>query len=360
MTTIPLIDNPDDVTADWITDVLAHAGYTGTVADFTKKNVGTGQVGQNVRFALSFAGDHTAPDTIVGKFPSSDPESRAAGVSQLTYKREANFYRHILPTVEIQTPVPLFVAFDDDSHNFVLMMEDLAPAEQGDQITGCDAGHAELAMDQIAKLHGPRWGDESLDDIEWLSGSSKASLSLTPDLYMFFWNGFKDRYADRLTQDELDLGTEFSGFFERYAGTYDGPRCVTHGDYRLDNMLFGTPDGGYPLAVVDWQTVGYGPGALDVSYFIGAGLLPEDRRAHEKALVERYHQGLQSFGVADYSWDALWHDYRRFSFSGYVMAVIASMLVGRTERGDDMFMAMAKRHAQQAFDHDALTLVKSL
>lgn len=359
MSAIPLIDNPDNVTADWLTAVLSGAGYDGTVTSFTKKNVGTGQVGQNVRFALSFDGDHSAPDTIVGKFPSSDAESRAAGVSQLTYMREAMFYKHILPTVQIQTPTPLFVDFNEETHAFVLMMEDLAPAVQGDQITGCSIAHASLAMDQIAKLHGPRWGDTSLDDISWLAGTKKASSPLDQDLYLFFWNGFKERYAERLTQDEIDLGTEFSNYFLRYASEYDGPRCVTHGDYRLDNMLFGTSEGGHPLAVVDWQTVGYGPGASDVSYFIGAGLLAEDRRAHEKDLVKQYHQGLLAFGVKGYSFDDLWHHYRRFSFSGFVMAVIASMLVGRTDRGDDMFMAMAKRHAQQAVDHDAMALVKA-
>ena len=136
MVTIPLIDNPNDVTADWLTKVLNNAGYSGSIASFTKKNVGTGQVGQNVRFTLTFDGDRSAPDTIVGKFPSSDPESRAAGVSQLTYMREAKFYKHILPSVKIQTPTPLFVDFNEETHAFVLVMEDLAPAVQGDQITG--------------------------------------------------------------------------------------------------------------------------------------------------------------------------------------------------------------------------------
>ncbi len=359
MTTISLIDNPDNVTADWLTAVLNNAGYSGVISDFTKKNVGTGQVGQNVRFALTFEGDHSAPDTIVGKFPSSDRESRAAGVSQLTYMREAKFYKHILPTVKIQTPTPLFVDFNEETHDFVLMMEDLAPAVQGDQITGCTVDQAALAMEEIAKLHGPRWNDTSIDDVSWMAGTKGASSPLDQTLYMHFWTGFKERYADRLTSDELQLGEEFSNYFDRYVSDYEGPRCVTHGDYRLDNMLFGTAEGGHPLAVVDWQTVGYGAGASDVSYFIGAGLVAEDRRASEKDLVKQYYEGLQSFGADDYSFDDLWAHYRRFSFSGFVMAVIASMLVGRTDRGDDMFMAMAKRHAQQAFDHEALALLKA-
>jgi hypothetical protein len=39
------------------------------------------------------------------------------------------------------------------------------------------------------------------------------------------------------------------------------------------------------------------------------------------------------------------------------MAVGASMLVERTERGDAMFMVMAERHAQHALDLNAMSLL---
>ncbi len=35
------------------------------------------------------------------------------------------------------------------------------------------------------------------------------------------------------------------------------------------------------------------------------------------------------------------------------MAVIASMMVVRTERGDEMFLTMARRHARHAIDMKA-------
>ena len=41
------------------------------------------------------------------------------------------------------------------------------------------------------------------------------------------------------------------------------------------------------------------------------------------------------------------------------MAIFASMMVGRTDRGDQMFMAMANRSAQMAVDLDAHELVSS-
>ena len=53
---------------------------------------------------------------------------------------------------------------------------------------------------------------------------------------------------------------------------------LVHGDYRLDNMLFGQPGADRALTVVDWQTVTWGPAMTDVAYFLGCALPSELRR----------------------------------------------------------------------------------
>ena len=53
----------------------------------------------------------------------------------------------------------------------------------------------------------------------------------------------------------------------------------------------------------------------------------------------------------------MWEDYRRYAFGGLIMAVVASTLVRRTDRGDEMFITMADRHARQALDLDSLELL---
>ena len=62
-------------------------------------------------------------------------------------------------------------------------------------------------------------------------------------------------------------------------------------------------------------------------------------------------------GVADLSFDTCWEGYRRHAFAGLIMAIGASMLVTRTDRGDEMFMAMANRHGRHALDVDAEALI---
>ena len=61
--------------------------------------------------------------------------------------------------------------------------------------------------------------------------------------------------------------------------------------------------------------------------------------------------------MTGYDWDRCWHDYRRGTWAGLIMAVAASMLVERTDRGDQMFLTMADRHARHALDLDAVELL---
>ena len=353
-TTAPDIRSaPADVDAAWLTAVLRHAGHDVEIDGFEASNVGTGQVGQNVRFALRY-GAGEGPASIVGKFASDDPESRQTGIALLNYLREVRLYQELRPTLDVQTPRVLFTDIDADTHAFVLMMEDLDPAVQGDQLAGCDAGAAELALVELARLHGPRWGDASLFDVAWLGGSDPEADGAVKGLWDALRPGFLARYAERLDPVVTECVSGLDPRFGNYVARREGPRTVTHGDYRLDNMLFGGP---YPLAVVDWQSPAIGVGPADAAYFMGTGMDAAPRRACERALLERYYATLAAYGVGDYGFEDCWRDYRRASFAGLVMAVIASMIVGQTERGDEMFMAMAHRSAAMAMDLDALALL---
>jgi aminoglycoside phosphotransferase (APT) family kinase protein len=177
------------------------------------------------------------------------------------------------------------------------------------------------------------------------------------NLIPMMWDGFQRRYDAELTAEVREAGSQLVDHLAGYVLAETSPWTVVHGDYRLDNLLFADGPGAPPVAVVDWQTVTHGPGVQDVSYFIGAGLLPDARREVERDLVRSYHEGLLAAGVEGYGWEACWYEYRRQTWAGLVMAIVASMLVERTERGDRMFMAMATRHAGHALDHDAGALL---
>jgi aminoglycoside/choline kinase family phosphotransferase len=257
----------------------------------------------------------------------------------------------------VRAPRCWYVDHDPESDAFVLLLEDLSPAVQGDQLAGCAVDQAAVAVEELPRLHAPRWDDPKLADIPWLNRGGDDSAAFTAQLIGSLYPGFRERYADRLDADVLEMGDRFLPQLLPYMTGRSGPKTVAHGDYRLDNLLFGTEAGGYPVAVVDWQTVTYGPGISDLSYFLGAGLVTEDRRAHEEALVRSYHEGLLASGVGGLSWDDCWTWYRYYTFAGFLMAVAASMLVVQTERGDDMFVTMAQRHGRHVLDLEAERLV---
>ncbi len=355
-----IVTDPAAVTPEWVTAVLRSAGHDVTVTAVETTRVGTGQMAHNERFTLTYAGDPGgAPRTIVGKFPSTDPTSRASGASG-AYAAEVRFYLELAPTVAIRTPACIYGAHDD-SGDFILVLEDLAPAQQGDQIRGCTVAEAELAVENLAGLHGPRWNDPSLREITWVAGGGgSADRAAGLAQYMDLATApFVDRYRDRLSAEDAALLLRFAPVAGAWATGRPEPFAPVHGDYRLDNLLFGTAEGGYPVATVDWQTLAIGLPLNDLAFFLGNSLLTEDRRTHEQALVERYHAALAAHGVTDHPFAACWDDYRYAQFHGLIITVLGSMAVVQTDRGDDMFMAMASRHCAAIRDLDAEALLPS-
>ena len=354
----PLISDPDLADARWFTNVLQLAGSldTAVVTAVERKRIGTGQTGHSVAFSLTY--DKPAPDapaTVVGKFPSQEPQSRAAAKTFGLYEREVGFYQDIADTVDIHIPSCYFADIDAETGDFVLLLEDLRPAVQGDQVAGCGVDAAMLAMSELAGLHAPRWDDPALADIAFLgqSGDTQGGGMLQM-AYQGLWPGFVTGYGPALSKDALALGEAFGSSVGDWSANWSPPACVTHGDYRLDNMMFGTEEGGYPLTTVDWQTIGHGPGIRDAAYFIGAGPTVADRRAHEMDLLKHYHDALVARGVGDYGWQRCLEEYKLATLSGVLMTVIASQAVASDDRGRAMFAAMAERHFAYAIDHQAI------
>jgi hypothetical protein len=349
----PDIRRPGAVDAGWLTAVLQQGGIDAVVKDFTAVGVGTGQIGDSVRFTLRYArrsGD--APDSLVGKFPSAGEESRNTGVALGNYLREVRFYQQLAPTALIHTPRCYFTDVDEATSEFVLMMEDLAPAEQGDQLKGVTLDQARLVVVEAARLHASHWGDDGLDALPWVSGSKAAPPSqVTDEMVAGLWQGFKDRYGPRLRPHWIEAG---EGLSRRYTGLgrqHDGPRCLTHNDFRPDNMMFASARGGHPVTVLDWQSFAYGAGPTDVAYFLAGALSPEVRRQHEPELLGLYHQTLIALGVSGYGMDDLKRHYGQGGYLLFLTAFFAAMIVTQTERGDRMFLAMLGGAADHMADH---------
>ncbi len=349
----------------WLNETLNRAGFEGRLAAVDATLVGTGQVGENVRCRLrwgndrAMAGDPTGgdrPDSVIIKLASSNAMSRAAAEATRTYIREVGFYRDLASSVAIRVPAVHHVSEDRAANRFVLVMEDISPSEAGDQLAGCSPERAELAVEAAADLHGSTWGREDLTDFDWIDDISEDKIAERAELFDLVYPGFVDRYRHRLDRETLAFGEWLAARFERWIVARPEPQCLVHGDFRLDNLLFGLGDPAPPLTTVDWQTVGLGGALSDVAYLLSGSLDRTTQRALESELLAAYRRRLAGHGVVMAAEQA-WSEYRLAAPAGFVMAVIASQIVGQTDRGDEMFLVMAGGSAAMSIDLDTAALV---
>ncbi len=347
-----------DVTPDWLTGVLRGAGLVptgGHVTALSRAPIGTGQMADTTRFTLQYDEDAAGPPSVVGKFASADDQSRATGLALRAYEIEVRFYREVAALVGARVPDAYAAEIEPETGWFTLLLQDIVGATQGDQIEACGPDVAAAVLTEMAGLHAPCWERPELAALDWLNRNSEDSDALLSALVSSLLPGFLERYANQLAPEHQEVCRQFAAHIPDWVGGRSGPRTVSHGDFRLDNLLF-QPGDPRPV-VVDWQTAVWGTGSADVSYFIGGCLSTEDRRSHEEDLLAHYHEELSRQGVLDYSMEQLRQDYRRDTFGGVLMAIVASMVVQRTERGDLMFLTSTTRHAQHVLDTGALDLL---
>jgi ecdysteroid kinase len=341
------IERPEDLTADWLTTAIG----AGTVERFGTERIGTGQMSECYRVALTYVGGAAGPESVVLKVAASDPASRQTGLALGLYEREVRFYTDIAPRVGGPVAPCYSAAFDAETGVFHLLLGDAAPAAVGDEIRGATVEQATLAMAELGRLHAPLLGQSAMADVEWLNRESPMNQAVIAQLY----TGFIDRYGDQIAPAHREVCERLVGGFDAYLAqeaAADRIHGLVHGDYRLDNMLFGQQGADRPLTVVDWQTVTWGPATTDVAYFLGCALADDIRRDNYDALLGAYHDALGP--AAALRLDDVREGVRRQAFFGVMMAIVSSMLVQRTARGDAMFMTMLRRHSQHVIDTDAL------
>jgi hypothetical protein len=350
------IVSPEGVTAPWVTAALRSRGIDAAVERLAMESVGTGQLSEARRFHLTDRGTPPpgAPSSVVGKFPSTDAVAVETGKKMKLYRAEVMFYRELAARARIRTPFP-YVAEITDDDDFVLLFEDLAPSVVGDQMRGCTVDEARRALAEAAMVNAAFWNDMELAAQPWLSIPKGAQGLYTTELIESSWAYFKKTYPGALSQEVVDVCEKYVRNHAYWNGPRPLPKCFSHNDFRPDNMLF-PPDGGR-IAVVDWQTSSFLGTGMDPAYFLGAIFPREVRRKHEHELLAGYHEDLVSYGVSDYTFDHLMNDYRHYSFAQLAVAIAATVIVKRTERGDRLFIHMITGAAEQAADNHALDLL---
>ena len=350
MTAIPR--SPQDVTEQWLSDVLG-----ADVAHVEVTPVGTGQTGATYRLAVRYRGRTSLPGRFVVKLPAQDEAVRERVA--LSYRSEHAFYTEIAGTLDVPIPRCYHCAIADDGAQFVLLLADMAPAAQADQIAGCTPAQAELAAAALAGLHGPRWGDPA-----WLSLAAtvmpkpdEATARGLGEITQLAVATTLEKLGARMSADEHATVEESGALIADWLLAAPDRFSLLHGDYRADNLLFDPDDS--RVTVVDWQTLAVGLPARDLSYFLATSLLPEDRAANEQRLVNAYHDALSAYGLTEYDAETCWQDYRFGMLQVPLIATLGFAFSAATDRGDDMTLTMLQRGSRAIRELGTLELIRT-
>ncbi len=277
----------------------------------------------------------------------------------LSYRSEHAFYTEVADTLDVPLPRCYHCAMADDGAQFVLLLADMAPAEQGDQIRGCTTAEAALAVSALAGLHGPRWCDPA-----WLSFAGtvmpkpdEAGARGLGDITVLAVQTTLEKLGSRMSAQDRDTVEESGGLIADWLLGAPDRFTLLHGDYRVDNLLFDPQR--TEVTVVDWQTLAVGLPARDLSYFLATSLQPADRAAAEGALVDAYHGALIARGVSGYEREMCWQDYRLGMLQVPLITTLGFAFSAATERGDDMALTMLERGSRAIRELGTLELVRA-
>lgn len=360
MSKLTIPDGPGELTAEWLTSALRSSGAL-TSAEVISLDSETIAEGVGLMGQLACVKPHydrpeaAAPRSLIAKFPAEAEENRDLGNHFRLYEREIRFYEEIAGEIDLRTPRCYHSAMDVEAGRYVLLLEDLAPARVGDQIAGCSRPEAELAISKLAEFHATWWDSQRLEELDWMPYANDPILKSGQETYQEAWEPFVERFGDKVPRPVLEigerLGTRVNAIQDQQT---EPPRTICHGDYRLDNLFFASPEGGDPLAVIDWQISFRGRGVSDVAYFMSQSVSPQERNASEMEILRAYHQTLAENGVDGYDFDDCLHDYRL----GVLFWLLIPVIVGGTldlsnERGLALATTVIERSVAAIVDLDA-------
>lgn len=351
----------ESISPQWLTQVLTEAGYlhNAQVTAVSQEPCGTGQLGDSFRFRLSYDRQSAGPETLVGKFASNDATSREFGRQSGYYSNEIKFYNELAPNLSVSAATVIHAALADNQTDFVLLMEDLAPARSVDQLQGCSPEEATLVMEQAAALHAGSWKKQELiADGSWKKGVLSIYDHVT-DTFDEVIRQFPGIAGDLVPASDLDEAAKLVPHAERWKRIFSDPQCLWHSDLRADNVLFDAQNGERPVVILDWQGLAFGRGTIDIALYIGTSMTTELRRPNERQLVAHYHDALARNGVTDYSAEDCWNDYRMHAIYGLQVGVFGLGAVKRTPRGDKMWKSWIERTAEQVRDLDSYAVLES-
>ena len=297
------------MTPEWLTAALRPRHPD---AEVTEVHVGSSvnAFTANLRLMLDYGpGGHAErlPATMFLKAdfsPLGEPSIVAAPAA-----REAAYYQWIAERVPVNQPQCFAVVIDKTTGRSALLLEDLLARNVrfGSALAPLTPTEAADGLSQLATVHAHWWQSPALVELDSYPGTLRpVVLSLLSDEN---WAQALERPSGSHVIGRLrDAAVVRSVTEAMWAFDEADPQCLIHGDPHLGNT-FREADGG--VGFFDWQASSQGSWAYDVTRYLICSLSVDDRRAHERSLIDSYLESLRRLGVAAPSREEAWTAYRR-------------------------------------------------
>lgn len=363
MRTIPT--GPEAITAQWLTQALCAAGviHDAQVTAIAVTRLGDEQsmTSQLARLHISYdQAKPGAPSSLIAKFPTCDRQVRDFLFTVTRhYEREYYFFTQVADKTPIRIPHFYYGALEVETHQSVLLLENLTPAQVIAADAGCSPAQAEVALRAIAQLHSSWWQQPALTALTAIAFDQPHFAQQVQLFYQEAWPFFCAQMGSSLSSQFKLIGDQLGPRVAAlYAQLQQPPCTLLHNDVHLDNMIFGLPDSAMPFALIDWQLLSVGRGAFDLAGFFCKDMTIATRRQSEEGLLRLYTSLLQAQGIHDYPLERCLLDYRRALLKCFANIVVASTKGDLTpQQKHNLFERTVPRFSTAILDHDAGSLL---
>lgn len=335
MTRPPIPRGPEEVNAEWMQQALTAGGASDLppVKEIAWEEIGSGVgfLGTILRCHLWYDEPKTlaeqngcAPETVIVKLPSPLAKNRRLGRRLGLHRRGYDFYRLIAPQAPVRSPALLYGDYQAGGDRFVLVLEDFGGWQTVSHFDGASPEQTRRAIRAIAKLHGTYWNRTDQPPLNMFTDSfSPRRRMLVQLVYLAHLAPTFERFGSFFSDDMRRLAETYASRIDtQMVRVSAGPKTLSHGDFRLDNIFFAA-DGGDEIAIIDWQVIGLRCPLFDVSYFLVGSVTTDVRRQIERDVLEEYTEIIGEMGVEGFTFDACWRLYREHSLANLLVTVLA-------------------------------------
>lgn len=328
----------DEVTPEWMTVALRGHHPDAVVENVTVEMRDDG-TNRRARLALTYSAG-AGPKTVFAKAVDPDHKILIQMTSGLLHEP-----RLFSSNVELPLEHPLVYAapIDEAAEEFMLIMEDLTArgADPRDAVRPMTVEQAAAGVRGLGRLHGRFWGSRlaAHEGLNWLE-------PFVP------WEGMQvaplPAALERLGADAppsvhaLSIEGLIEDVWKPYIRTLTlTPPTLLHGDAHIGNTYL-LPNG--DVGFLDWQVARRGNFSLDLGYYLQGALVTDDRRAHERELLEEYRDALGLPDDERPSADEVWLRYRASVAHGLTLWLCTAS-AGELWQRPDIALALAQRYS---------------